>query len=120
MIDAEYKSRFFDSDPHRKSYVSENPDRLSEFEVEQLRKELFEDCIAGEEVPEDVQCKVQRYLIEFAVGYRSSGTNSEVMPTTMKTYILGIQRVFNEWGFELKLTAPFAKHMCGFHRAISV
>ncbi len=47
---------------------------------------------------------MQRYLIEFAVGYRSSGTNSEVMPTTMKTYILGIQRVFNEWGFELKLT----------------
>ncbi len=26
------------------------------------------------------------------------------MPTTMNTYILGIQRVFNEWGFELKLT----------------
>ncbi len=90
VIDAEYKSRFFDSDPHRKSYVSENPDRLSEFEVEQLRKELFKGCIAGEEVPEDVQYKVQRYLIKFAVGYRSSGTNSEVMPTTMKTYILGI------------------------------
>ena len=50
------------------------------------------------------QLETVRYnLIEFSVNYRST-SGEEVKATTMKGYILGLQRDFkSEWGYDLKL-----------------
>lgn len=46
---------------------------------------------------------IKYYLVEFAVRYRKDN-GSEVSPQTMKGYICGLQRYFeNEWGYKLRL-----------------
>ena len=48
--------------------------------------------------------RIRIFLIEFAVNYRSEKETQEVRPSTMKGYILGIQRFSrHEWGFKLSL-----------------
>lgn len=44
------------------------------------------------------------YLIEVSVNYKSLKSQTEVKPSTMKSYLLGIQRGFEqEWGHSLKI-----------------
>ena len=48
--------------------------------------------------------RIRHFLIEFVVNYRSSKTASEVNLSSMKAYILGIQRAFATiWGYNLKI-----------------
>ena len=48
--------------------------------------------------------RIRYFLIEFDVNYRSAKTNSEVKPSSMKSYLLGIQRGFSAvWGYKLNI-----------------
>ena len=50
------------------------------------------------------QLKVVRfYLIEFVANYKNLKTGDDIVPTTLKTYMLGIQRGFScVWDYDLK------------------
>ena len=51
------------------------------------------------------QLKVVRfYIIEFMENYKNLKTGDDIAPTTLKTYMLGIQRVFSfVWDYDLKI-----------------
>ena len=44
VVNSEYKDKYFRSEPHLRSEISGTPERTAEFEMIQLRKELFGDC----------------------------------------------------------------------------
>lgn len=96
----------------RKIDMSDNPTvRSSQISEETLVRNLIFPGENGSPLPSghknwtDLQMKtLQYYLMEFVVGYRSK-TGDEVTPSTMKTYILGLQRYFDQvWGYKLTLT----------------
>lgn len=44
------------------------------------------------------------YFIEYLAKYNQGGTGNPPMPTTIKRYVLGLQRSFDsEWSYEVKL-----------------
>lgn len=65
--------------------------------MDQLRIVLFgysaPECI----VPDENLLKVKHHIIEFSVQYGSSATENRVYLNTMKIYVDGIQRKFQNW-----------------------
>ena len=51
---------------------------------------------------------VRHYMIKCAANYKNAKTWESIAASTLKTYILSVQRAFkSEWGYDLKpLTGP--------------
>lgn len=73
---------------------------IVEFEVEQMKKFLLSGCVPNEKLSLRKQKEIKYYIIVFSVHYHSAKNKNAVEPSTMKHYIYGIQRDFEEWGTE--------------------
>lgn len=50
-------------------------------------------------------------MINFVVDYRSAKLKTAVSPASMKSYVLSLQRTFDEWGFKMSMTSkPIFNH----------
>lgn len=75
---------------------------------------LFTDCFSrlmptqNTEWSDNHLAHIRNVLIEYVANCKNERTGDDVMPTTIKNYILGIQRGMEmEWGYKLKLlTGP--------------
>jgi len=94
-----------DRDQHMIEPTLNDPVLKKEHSIQLLKKRLFLNATPGEEVPLSTQENIRRELISFVISYKSKKTQKSVSQTTMKTYILGLQRKFAEWGYELTLVS---------------
>ena len=102
---------FFHTEPHMRSLVFSEQGRLVEWQMEQTRCNVFPDEEGRTFLPPGFSSwtsaqleRIRYFLIEFVVNYRSAKRNSEVKPSSMKSYLLGIQRGFSAiWGYKLKM-----------------
>jgi len=100
-----------DHDQHMIQPTLDDPVLRKEAAIRLLKRRLFIDAVPGENVPVSIQENIRRELIPFVVSYKSRRTRKAVSPTSMKTYVLGLQRTFAEWGFKLTfVSGPIFDH----------
>lgn len=95
--------------------LTKNPNNLVSIEkcdiLPQARRVMFPDNIPCGYLPsgfenwtEDHLKNVRYYLIEFVANYKKKNSEEDIMPSTLKSYVLGIQRSFKqEWKYEINL-----------------
>jgi len=112
ICDADIREEFInDHDQHMIQPTLTDPVLRRREAIRLLKKRFFTGALPGQDVPVHVQENIRRELIPFVISYKSKKTGKSVTPVTMKTYILGLQRQFSEWGYELTLVSgPIFDH----------
>ena len=105
LINSNYKEKYFNTEPHLRSIFLADSKAVAEFEARELKKMLFGNCSPNEDLPYSRLKVLNHYIIEFAVHYRTAKQGKIVTPNTMKNYICGLQRAFEQWGFKVNLFA---------------
>jgi len=83
--------------------TSQDPLLLKEVRAKLLNELLFSNATKNEELSIDVKKHIRNQLIPFVTSYISPTTNKPILPRSMRTYILALQRQFRKWGYKIHL-----------------